>query len=82
MTYQDVQENSGLTDRLARGLRIAGHPAATVKLTDCEGYALCTIDGLELEPEQVMTLARALRLIGYSNKKLFAALGVIEEYAT
>jgi hypothetical protein len=62
-------------------LRRAGHPEATVTAVDCDGFALCRVDGLELEPRHIATLASALRLMGYSNDKLYAALGALAGYA-
>lgn len=81
MDYKSAQKDPDLAAKLKNGLQRVGHPLASVKIEECEGFALCRVDGLELEPEQMATLARCLKLIGYSNNKLFRTLGAIEEYA-
>ncbi len=66
-----------LTERFQGDLARAGHTNASIAFADCEGYVVATVSGLELEPEQVPTLARALRLINNNNKKAFAVLGAM-----
>ena len=60
-----------IEERLSRDLEKAGQPNAKVEIIDAdgEGYPLASISSLELGPEQVPALARALQLIGHNSKK-------------
>lgn len=77
---QLVSDKEHPTTALAARLRRAGQPA-TVRCQRVEGFVLCTVDNIELEPRQVVTLAKALRLIAHSNDRFHRALCALEEYA-
>ena len=70
-----------IEERLSRDLARAGQPNAKVKIIDAdgEGYPLASISSLELEPEHVPALARALKLIGHNSKKALRAFGALLE---